>query len=79
MSATEKDGASVDCLFSRQDVKLNNVKFFRGTEKIVDPARFRAEFTASIKRAKDPSAQLSSHPPGCKKGAIDIRNFVDKL
>jgi hypothetical protein len=47
MSTLEKDVLQ-DCLFSRQDKKLINIKFMRGNAEIIAPEAFRAEICSIV-------------------------------
>jgi hypothetical protein len=47
MSTQEKDVLQ-DCLFSRQDKKLVNIKFMRGNAKIIAPEAFRTEICSIL-------------------------------
>jgi hypothetical protein len=75
MSGKGRDG-SLDCLFSGEG-RLLNVKFFRGTDDLIDKDRFRAEFCASVERRKAQMANGGPSPwPKCKKGPVDLRKLV---
>lgn len=76
MSTQEKDGL-MDCLFSRQDKKLVNIKFMRGTAQIIAPEAFRAEI-CSIVAQRDGGLQASG---AVKSGGapIDVRKLVADL
>jgi hypothetical protein len=47
MSTQEKDVLQ-DCLFSRQDKKLVNIKFMRGNAEIIAPEAFRTEICSIL-------------------------------
>ena len=75
MSKHEKDGL-MDCLFSRQDMKLVNVKFFRGSSDVISPDEFRAELCAAADRKRTGEVKRSGTAPRCKGEAVDLRAFV---
>lgn len=69
----------MDCLFEGRDVKIDNVKFFRGTDTLIDEDRFEAEFCASVQRRDAPKAGISSAPPACVKGPLDLRALIAEM
>lgn len=73
MSTQEKDVLQ-DCLFSRQDKRLINIKFMRGNAEIIAPEAFRAEI-CSIVAQRDGSLQPSG---AAQSGKIptDVRKLV---
>jgi hypothetical protein len=78
MSITEKDGF-MDCLFSGQDKKLANLKFFRGSNDLIEESEFRGEVAAAEKRKADHSVKHADAPPACKKKAVDLRKLVAEV
>jgi hypothetical protein len=75
MSTHEKDGLMA-CLFSRQGMKLVNVKFFRGSSDVISPDEFRQEILASANRKRSGELERSASAPTCKKDLVDLRAFV---
>lgn len=75
MSKHEKDGL-MDCLFSRQDVKLVNIKFFRGSSDVISPDEFRAELCAAAERKKSGELKKSGTAPKCVRESVDLQAFV---
>jgi hypothetical protein len=73
MSTLEKDGLEA-CLFSRQDRKLINIKFMRGSAEIIAPEDFRAEI-CSVVTQRD-SGQKPSEPAKSGKNPTNIRQLV---
>lgn len=73
MAETERI-EGLDCLFSDPERKLVNIKFFRGGDVEISPARFKKELCASIERRK--GAVMSGSPPPSKRAPIDVRAFV---
>ena len=76
MSIQEKDGFT-DCLFLRQ-AKLINLKFFRGSNDLIEESDFKSEICAAENR-KLQGAVKSVSPPKCKKGFVDLRKLVAEL
>ena len=69
-----KDGTS--CLFVRQDMKIANVRFFRGDSDIISQEEFNHERSAAAERKRLGEVTPSTEAPRCKKGPIDLRKFV---
>lgn len=79
MSASEGDSLMA-CLTSRQDGKLDNVKFFRGTDELISDAKLAEEFHESLTRSRKHKKDASSMAfPKCKKSAVDVREFVKNI
>lgn len=79
MSAVEGD-TLMACLTSRQDGKLDNVKFFRGTDELISEAKMVEEFSASLTRSRKHRRDTASLAfPKCKKSAIDVSEFVKNI
>jgi hypothetical protein len=78
MSLHEKDGL-MDCLFSRQDMKLVNIKFFRGAGDVISNDEFRAELCAAAARKKSGEVKRSASAPKCKSAPVDLRDFVANM
>ena len=74
MSKQEKDGL-MDCLFSGQDHKLLNLKFFRGTSDLISEEDFRDELCSAEERKRS-GAVKKSEAPRCKKSPVDLRKLV---
>lgn len=72
MSILEKDGLKA-CLFSRQDRKLVNIKFMRGSAEIIAPEDFRAEI-CSVVNQRD--SQKPSEAATSGKSPTNIRQLV---
>ncbi len=76
MSTLEKD-VLLDCLFSRQDKKLINIKFMRGNAEIIAPEAFRAEI-GSIVAQRDGGLE----PSGAAKSGktpTDVRKLLAEM
>lgn len=67
------------CLTSRQDAKLDNVKFFRGTDELISVARLTEEFSASLRRSRKHKKDATPSFPKCKKASVDVREFVSNI
>jgi hypothetical protein len=78
MSKREKD-ALVDCLFSRHDMKLVNVKFCRGTADIISPDEFKREVHSAVLQNRMDRGAASKIPPHSGRKAINLREFVATL
>jgi hypothetical protein len=76
MSTQEKDGL-MDCLFSGQDKKLVNLKFFRGSNDLISEDEFKEQVCAAEKRKN--STVKAGKFPSCKKGPLDLRKIVAEL
>jgi hypothetical protein len=76
MSVVQKE-PNWECLLSRQDAKLNNIKFFRGTDKLIEASDFREEFCDSLARRR--AASVPSEFPKCRKAPVDVRDFVKNM
>lgn len=78
MSTLEED-AFMSCLFDRQDMKLVNIKFFRGVERVISTDEIRREAHSAIMQLKLDPDLASKEPPrsGCKE--IDVASFVASL
>ncbi|MCB1503106.1 MAG: hypothetical protein KDK07_25565 [Bauldia sp.] len=74
MSEHERDGL-MDCLFSRQDHRLVNIKFFRGSRDLITESEFRKELQGSIERRRN-AEKLPDRPPQTEKPAIDLTTIV---
>lgn len=77
MSTQEKDGL-MDCLFSRQDRKLVNIKFCRGDADIIAPEELRAE-VCSIASQREAGLQPSAGPTRSGKTTINVRKLVQSM
>jgi len=76
MSNHEKDGL-LDCLFSRQDRKLVNIKFMRGSAEIIAPEDLRAE-VCSVLSQRDKGLEAIG-PIKSGRSPLDIRRLVADL
>jgi len=77
MSGHEKDGFKA-CLFSRQDVKLINLKFFRGSDDLISEAALREEVCESEDRKRRGTLKAGAFPK-CRKAAVDVRTLVAEM
>ena len=75
MSKLEKDGLK-DCLFSRQDRKLVNIKFMRGSANTIPSDDLRTAI-CSIVQQRD--AGQPSGPAKSRKPATNVRNLVASM
>ncbi len=79
MSTCEGD-TLMACLSSRQDAKLDNVKFFRGTDELISEAKMAEEFKDSLIRSRKHTKDASSMAfPKCRKSAVDVLEFVKNI
>jgi hypothetical protein len=77
MSTLEKEGL-MDCLFSRQDIRLLNLKFFRGSSDLIEDDDFREQICLAEKRKAEQTVKRAD-PPKCKKEPVDLRNLVAEM
>jgi len=75
MSTLEKDGLEA-CLFSRPDKKLINIKFMRGTAKIIEAGDLCAAVSTMIDQRDHGTP---SGPSRSGKTPTDVRNWVAGL
>lgn len=75
MSIQEKD--SLDCLFSRQDKKLINIKFMRGTADVITPEEFGAEIRDTVQRRDAGLPSTGTAKSG--RAPVDVRDFVAQM
>lgn len=75
MSEHEKNSL-MDCLFSGQDMKLRNIKFFRGSRDLISPQELRAEAHSALMQKRVKSTIGSAEAPRSKQPEIDVRAFV---
>lgn len=73
MSYQEKD-VLLDCLFSRQDKQLINIKFMRGTAATIAPEAFRAEISSMVSQRESGLAPSGAIKSG--RTPIDVRKLV---
>ncbi|MBR1241590.1 hypothetical protein JQ620_15785 [Bradyrhizobium sp. AUGA SZCCT0274] len=73
MSTHEKDVLQ-DCLFSRQDKKLFNIKFLRGNADVIAPEDFRAEICSIVAQRDTGLAPSGAVRTG--KPQTDVRKLV---
>jgi len=76
MSTLEKDGL-MDCLFSRQDKKLVNIKFMRGTAEVIAPDALRAAVCGAVAK-RDKGLQPSGSAKSGKK-PVNVRKLVASM
>lgn len=72
MSKQEKEG--LDCLFSRQDRRLVNVKFMRGKALTIAPEAFREEI-CSIVEQRD-AGLTPTGPVHSGREPVDVRKLA---
>lgn len=74
MSNTEKDSI-LDCLFTGQDMKLKNIRFFRGSDDVISESDFRDGIHSIGVQRKADSAKLIGWPVS-DQPVVDVRAFV---
>lgn len=77
MSIREKDGLKA-CLFSRQDRKLVNIKFFRGDSDVISPDDLSAQI-CSIASQHEAGLKPSAGPIRSAKPTVDVRKLVASM
>jgi hypothetical protein len=75
MLKLEKDGLEA-CLFSRQDRKLVNIKFMRGTAKVIE-ADDLCEATSALIYQRDTGTPSDAAKSG--KAPTDVRKWVASM
>lgn len=78
MSQHEKDGL-MDCLFSEADMKLKNLKFFRGGADEISEHQLGNEAHSAVMQKRLGSAVRSTSAPGSDQPRINVRSFVAGL
>ena len=78
MSAIEGD-ALMSCLFARQDMRLLNIKFCRGSADTIDASDFRAEVHSAIMQSRMNPNKGSTHAPRSGLPRINVKEFVANL
>ena len=78
MSTIEGDPLMA-CLFDRQDMRLVNIKFFRGSADVIAEDDLRRESHNAIMQLRLNPELASEHPPVRGMKAIDVSEFVAKL
>jgi hypothetical protein len=76
MSKQEKDVLQ-DCLFSRQDKKLINIKFMRGNAEIIAPEAFRSEICSIVAQRDGGLKPAGAVQSG--KAPTDVRKLVAEM
>lgn len=74
MSTDGKDGL-MPCLFSRQDMKLDNMKFWRGEAKVIDKADFRKSLCDADARKRTKAIKAGKFPR-CAQPPVDVREWL---
>lgn len=77
MSKHEKE-SGFDCLFERQDMKLVNVKFCRGSNDLITPKEFRAQLKSAAIQARTGYGSVAN-PPHSGRQPVNIRDLVARL
>ena len=78
MSKHERDGL-MPCLFSRQGMSLDNIKFLRGNAPVIPIAEFRQAFCDAEARKRSGKISAVSEPPVSGTTPIDVREWVATL
>jgi hypothetical protein len=78
MSAIEGD-TTMACLFDRQDMKLVNIKFFRGSAEVIGEDDLWSESHSAVMQYLMEPHKARKEPPDIEMEPIDVREFVDKL
>jgi hypothetical protein len=69
-----------DCLHSeRPDMKLVNVKFFRGGAEYITPEEFRAQLCVAAEFQRNNPGRRSAEAPRSKKPQVNVRELVAKF
>lgn len=78
MSKHERDGL-MECLFSRPDMKLRNIKFFRGDRDVITEDEFRAQILCIAEQKKAGTATRSTSPTHSDLRPLDVRAYVASM
>ena len=73
---SKPEGSVLDCLFEAKDVKLNNIKFCRGTDRVIPEERFTDEADASLQRVLSGKLHSIDAPPQCRREALDLAALI---
>ncbi len=68
----------VSCLSTRQDMKLRNVRFACGSEKVIEERDFRAQICSAGAQHRDGTA-VESGWPKATKAKVDARTFIANI
>ncbi len=69
-----------DCLHpERADMKLVNVKFFRGDNEYITPDEFRAQLCAAAAHKRAHPELRQTEAPRSAQAKINVREFVANL
>lgn len=69
-----------DCLHpERADMKLVNVKFFRGGNESITPDEFRAQLCAVADQKRSGAGERLAEAPRTAKQKINVREYVANL
>jgi hypothetical protein len=77
MSKHEKKSSVRDCLFSRQDMKLRNIRFARGSAETISECDFRTEIAKAAEQGRQ-----GLEPTGWPKAArpmVDVHEFLANI
>ena len=72
MSEHEKNSL-LDCLFSGQDMELDNIKFCRGASDLIGPDDLRAEAHSALIQRRTGAAHCSQDAPRSEQPLVDLR------
>lgn len=78
MSDHEKDSV-ISCLFSGQDMKLRNIKFFRGGADLIDEGDFRTEVHAALLESRTKLSPGSGEAPKSARPKVDVRTIIENI
>lgn len=69
-----------DCLHpERADMKLVNVKFFRGDNTYITPDEFRAQLCAAAAYKRDHAESRQTEAPRSAKAKVNVRDLIATL
>lgn len=66
----------LDCLFEAPGVKLDNIKFCRGTDRVISEDRFTEEVCSSLHRVRSGKLVVSAAAPQCRRAALDLTALI---
>ena len=67
------------CLFSRQGMSVDNIKFFRGEAPVIAIGDFRGAFCDAEHRKTTSTVSPTNEPPLSGVESLDVRAWLDSM
>lgn len=77
MSDGEKDGI-MSCLHPREDMKLRNLRFARGSDHVIGQAEFRTQICRIAEQRRDGTATASGWTKA-RGEKVDAHTFISNI